>query len=322
MVATMTNLKTRPSTRTTTKPATSVLITSTSCMSPHSLQVLSSLTPGPPTVCFVTPPSCSLTSRIVPPPLPPHSKHKWWHPHYYAGAWCILWSDHSPSGMVQPCKPSNVLTLCDITQHCHIGLTMDSQTELALLVYLPTTATTSTSHNMTMGSESKRESVPQHQYPMPGSMLPHQAKQANNQTASMHTSSPALSPIMGRCLSSQNAQTVTPGRHRTQLLVALGSQDCSQPPSSVIADKTHDAQQATPPTQPNNPPSTEELLGIVHEHVLEDEKNSSNADVLLDRCKQWREVDPEVPIVLICPDGHIVGAQVMSSAIGSNETYM
>ena len=90
----------------------------------------------------------------------------------------------------------------------------------------------------------------------------------------------------------------------------------------MIADKTHDAQQATPPTQPNNPPSTEELLGIVHMHVLEDEKNSSNADVLLDRCKQWREVDPEVPIVLICPDGHIVGAQVMSSAIGSNETYM
>ena len=36
----------------------------------------------------------------------------------------------------------------------------------------------------------------------------------------MLTCSPALSPIMGRCLSSRNAQTATPGRHRTQLLVA------------------------------------------------------------------------------------------------------
>ena len=27
--------------------------------------------------------------------------------------------------------------------------------------------------------------------------------------------------------------------------------------------------------------------------------------MLLDRRKQWRELDPEVPIVLIRPDGHI-----------------
>ena len=75
-------------------------------------------------------------------------------------------------------------------------------------------------HHVSLGS--KRESVPQHQYAPHARQHAAGPSQANNkQPASMRTCSPALSPIMGRRLSSRNAQrTVTPGCHCTQLLVA------------------------------------------------------------------------------------------------------
>ena len=113
---------------------------------------------------------------------------------------------------------------------------------------LPVQATV---HHVSLGS--KRESVPQHQYPMPGSMPPDQAKPTTKQPASMHTCSPVMSPTMGRCLSSRNAQTVTPGRHHTQLLVApwlTRLQPASALPTRLImpdSDSPHPAKQTTTP---------------------------------------------------------------------------
>ena len=109
-----------------------------------------------------------------------------------------------------------------------------------------------------------KEGVPQHQpVPQPcqpAIMLSHtrHSPKRSQQPTSMLPCSPALSPIMGRCLSPQNAQTVTPGRHCTELLVApwlarLQLHDCCQDPRMQMMLAV---QQVPPPAQPTPMPST------------------------------------------------------------------
>ena len=108
---------------------------------------------------------------------------------------------------------------------------------------------------------------------MPDSSSPHPAKQTttpmpstgpqmpessgsnevdclNNQPAGSQ-SSPALSPLMGRCLSSRNARTVTPGRH------------CNHLPVTSLAHKI--AHSFMVPKQQRQQPANQPTLG---EHCL------------------------------------------------------
>ena len=78
-----------------------------------------------------------------------------------------------------------------------------------------------------------------------------QAKLTTNQHAPLLTCPVTHNRRPGRCLSSQNAQTVTPGRHHTQLLVApwlqegrLHLHDCYQDPGLT------DNNQPAPGNQP------------------------------------------------------------------------
>ena len=64
-----------------------------------------------------------------------------------------------------------------------------------------------------------------------------QAKLTTNQHAPLLTCPVTHNRRPGRCLSSQNAQTVTPGRHHTQLLVAPWLQEGY---TFMIATKTQD----------------------------------------------------------------------------------
>ena len=136
-------------------------------------------------------------------------------------------------------------------------------------------------HHVSLGS--KRESVPQHQYAPHARQHAAGPSQANNkQPASMRTCSPALSPIMGRRLSSRNAQTVTPGRHRNHLPVTpwlTRLQPALPLPTRLImpdSSSPHTAKQTTTP-MPSTGPQMPESSGSNEVDCLNNQPAGSQA---------------------------------------------